>query len=153
LLGSLKAQPHILSATIFLPRGGVFSSYQSGKAPPLPVRDLPEGEPEIRAGRLLLSHEIRMNDRRVGVLWIQCSLEEAAEMLRFTLWVGLIAAILAALVALLLSSAGGSLVSAPILHLAQTAEHVSLVGDYRARAPEEGNDEVGMLIRNFNEML
>ena len=41
----------------------------------------------------------------------------------------------------------------PILHLAGVAEKVSSAGDYSLRAQTVGHDEIGKLIRSFNDML
>ena len=41
----------------------------------------------------------------------------------------------------------------PILHLARVAERVSVEKDYTLRASAAGNDEIGILVRSFNDML
>lgn len=44
-------------------------------------------------------------------------------------------------------------ISAPILTLAETASQVSRQKDYSIRATKAGDDEVGVLVDRFNEML
>ena len=44
-------------------------------------------------------------------------------------------------------------VSGPILELVETARHVSATKDYSIRAVRQSQDEVGLLIENFNQML
>src|SRR5206468_6280409 len=56
-------------------------------------------------------------------------------------------------VVLLLSSKLQKLISQPILALAGTARVVAEERNYAARAVKHGNDEVGFLIDQFNEML
>lgn len=46
-----------------------------------------------------------------------------------------------------------SFVSGPILKLVETARQVSDTKDYSIRAEKRSNDEVGLLIENFNQML
>ena len=57
------------------------------------------------------------------------------------------------LVALLISSRLQRLISGPIVHLAETARAVSMEKDYSIRAARRGQDETGLLIDGFNEML
>jgi len=66
-----------------------------------------------------------------------------------------IAAFLAfsSLVAFLISSRLQSVISKPILNLADVAKTVSQREDYSMRAAKHSNDEVGLLIDAFNEML
>lgn len=67
----------------------------------------------------------------------------------------IIAAFLAlcSLVAFLISSRLQRVISVPILNLADVAKTVSEKEDYSTRATKHGNDEVGLLIDSFNEML
>jgi signal transduction histidine kinase/ActR/RegA family two-component response regulator len=55
--------------------------------------------------------------------------------------------------AVLLASVMQRPISDPIIHLAQTAKAVTLLKDYRIRAIQQTEDEVGILISAFNEML
>src|SRR5947199_6770392 len=57
------------------------------------------------------------------------------------------------LVALLLSSRLQRLISDPVLKLSDTARIVSEKKDYGLRAQKQSQDEVGVLIDSFNEML
>ena len=61
--------------------------------------------------------------------------------------------LLAALAAYVISSRLQRFISGPILGLAKVARDVSEKKDYSARAVKNNNDEVGLLIDSFNEML
>jgi len=61
--------------------------------------------------------------------------------------------LLASLGAYLASSRLQAIISGPILSLAGVAEAVSEDKDYSTRASKQSNDEVGLLIDSFNEML
>ena len=59
----------------------------------------------------------------------------------------------AALAALVLSSALQGVVSRPIFDLANTARQISERRDYSLRAPHRTDDEVGVAVHSFNQML
>ena len=61
--------------------------------------------------------------------------------------------LLGSLAAYVISSRLQRIISGPILNLAEVAKLVSQEKDYSARAAKESNDEVGLLIDSFNEML
>jgi methyl-accepting chemotaxis protein len=56
-------------------------------------------------------------------------------------------------VALVLSARLQRVISEPVLKLSNTARVVSEKKDYRLRAEKQSEDEVGVLIDSFNEML
>src|SRR2546427_6530169 len=57
------------------------------------------------------------------------------------------------LVAFLLSSKLQHVITDPIVHLVQTARQVSSEKNYSVRAEKHNEDELGVLIESFNEML
>jgi methyl-accepting chemotaxis protein len=74
---------------------------------------------------------------------------------RLRQYVGIVAGVLivASIVALLISARLQRVVSKPLLDLSATARTVSDKKDYAVRAHKQGDDEVGVLIDSFNEML
>ena len=73
-------------------------------------------------------------------------------MTRYTSIAGLVLAV-SFLVAVFLASRLQSIISGPVLKLALTARQISTEKDYSLRAVKLGNDEVGILVEAFNEML
>src|SRR5206468_9954617 len=65
----------------------------------------------------------------------------------------LIVLIGALFIAFLISSKLQGVISKPLLKLASTAKTVSAGKNFAIRAEKSGNDEVGVLIDGFNEML
>src|SRR6185369_4072638 len=61
--------------------------------------------------------------------------------------------LIATSVAFLISTPLQGVISRPLLKLSQTARTVSEEKDYTLRAQRHGEDEVGVLIDSFNEML
>ena len=91
--------------------------------------------------------------RQVGVIYLLSNTSELAN--RLERYVGILAAVtlLSLLVSLLLASQLQKLISRPIEHLAEIETRVSRQKDYSLRAVKEADDELGVLIDGFNEML
>jgi two-component system sensor histidine kinase BarA len=89
----------------------------------------------------------------VGRLTLQVSLEEVQRKLR---WQGLAAAgasLVAALLALAVSQRLARGISVPVAQLAATAGKITREQNYQLRLPARGQDEVGMAVNAFNQML
>ena len=74
---------------------------------------------------------------------------------RLRQYVGIVIGVLivALVVALLISAGLQRVVSQPLLELSATARTISDKRDYAVRAEKHANDEVGVLIDSFNDML
>lgn len=153
-LAALAAYPRVIAAAIYTKEGRVFSTYVRDPAPkgfqPPPV------EPALsrfERNALVVFRPIFLGEDRVGTVYIQSDLEDLYSALRqyTAVTAGLIVA--ASFVALLLASRFQRVVSEPISHLAKTAKAISIRKDYTIRAQKHGQDELGLLVQGFNEML
>jgi signal transduction histidine kinase/CheY-like chemotaxis protein len=154
ILGSLRAQPHVAMATIFSADGRVFARYER-RGPQRRVaqparRD--EGQ-YFDADALHVFERIRRGDEALGTIYIQADLGELRS--RLNRFIFIVAVIMAGCLAVtfLVSSRLQRVVSGPILHLADVEARVRERKDYGIRAVKESQDELGMLIDGFNEML
>ncbi len=148
-LAALRAQRHIISAHLFDSEGHLFASYPAN-TPPVPVPALGK---QLSSGELSVARAVLFNDVRVGTVLVRSDLGAIFERRKRYLQLAGMVLIGASLVALLLSSAFQRAISRPILRLLEVEKRVSREKDYTLRAPKEGNDEVGMVIDGFNEML
>jgi signal transduction histidine kinase len=151
VLGTLRAQPHIVSARLFTKDGQVFASYARGD------QDVPQAAPamaedgsQFRPEGLVLRRTVHVEGEPVGFVYLLSDTQELTDRYAGTIFVIMIAA---AAVAWLLSSRLQKVVSDPILHLAGVADTVSSTEDYSVRAVAHGQDELGGLIDAFNGML
>ena len=152
-LSALRAEPGIVSASIYTLKGKVFAVYnRAGAKAPAPPPLQPAGY-EFKGDLLFLFHPITQRGEIIGTIFVASDLTELRERLvRYPVIVGgMFAAAL--LVALLLSARLQRLVSNPILHLALVARSVALDKNYSIRAHKHSGDELGQLIDGFNEML
>ena len=154
VLAALKAERHIVAASLYDTNGELFAKYPAG----LPADAFPAA-PERDAYRFEHSHLVGVqpvvegNNKRLGTLYLKSDLGAMYERLR--LYSGIAASVLAVsfLVAYLLSRVLQQQISQPILALAETAKAVSDHRDYSVRATRLGKDELGLLTDAFNHML
>ena len=154
VLAALKAERHIVAASLYDTNGELFAKYPAG----LPADAFPAA-PERDAYRFEHSHLVGVqpvvegNNKRLGTLYLKSDLGAMYERLR--LYSGIAALVLAVsfLVAYLLSRVLQQQISQPILALAETAKAVSDRRDYSVRATRLGKDELGLLTDAFNHML
>jgi signal transduction histidine kinase/CheY-like chemotaxis protein len=155
ILGSLVTRSDVVGACVYNAEGGVFSLYRRPDAAefvPPPVRREAEAyfqDDALHVFRTLVNPE----NRPVGTLYIRADLDELTA--RLQRYLGIVAVVMAAsfLVALGFSRRLQRTISGPVLHLAEIETRVSRDKDYALRAVKEADDELGLLIDGFNDML
>jgi len=154
ILSALSARPHIISACLYTPDGKPFAFYGrpnqsvSSSIPP------PQSDGAQRVGdHFELFRSIKLDGQVVGTLYLQSDLEELHSRLVRYGWIVFAILLASSLLTLVLSSFLQRIISNPIVNLAKTARIVSADKNYSLRATKSANDEVGLLIGDFNEML
>lgn len=169
-LAALHVDPMIFNAQIFQTDGQVFSSYTSKQPAPGPeyLKEVSIGRQDIVSSLNTLTksgqHEfhnthldifmpITLGGERLGVLAIQASLQSLRDQieLMITTYASIVAGL--ALLAYLFSKRLSGRITKPIDRLAQSMAVVSKTKDYSVRTEKKSNDELGVLIDGFNEML
>ena len=152
-LEALRNQPSVLAASLFDKDGNTLARFvTSNDALRLTARTEAEGQAHGKE-TLRVAHPIIMDGERLGELVVISDLREFEEQVRNYAKVAGFVLALSLIVALLMASALQSLVSAPILQLANTASKVESTADYSFRADVQGTDEVSRLTESFNKML
>ena len=91
--------------------------------------------------------------RRVGTIYLESHTRElTARLSRYAVILAVVT-FLSLAASLLLASRLQRVISGPILHLADLETRVSRHRDYGLRAVKQGDDELGVLIDGFNDML
>ncbi|HTV14808.1 MAG TPA: ATP-binding protein [Acidobacteriaceae bacterium] len=150
---TLRAEPRVAQACFYTLTGRAIASYQR--------RDEAAVCPESRTlqsfrfswGHASLYYPVSLNHEIVGSLYLRIGL---AEIYTRSLRYGLISAIvllLASVFALGISARLQRMISEPILHLTHVAREVSGSGSYDLRAVKTFDDETGLLIDQFNDMM
>ncbi len=153
-LSALRAESSVVAALLYDRDGALFARYvREGdeaqvvppQAPPLAVR--------YDGGYLHVVQPIVLEDEQVGIVYLRADLR--ALYARLWQFGSIVVALLfvSALAAYLLSGRLQRVISEPIEHLAATARQVSNEGNYTVRAVKRSQDETGVLIDAFNDML
>lgn len=152
-LSALKGEQRVEEACIFTDGSRPFACYsRSGNAKDL--RIAPRADGAYFAGRYLeWQGPIRLGSERIGSIYIKSNLSELYTRMRN--FAGIVFPVLAMALAaaLAVSSRLQRVVSRPILELAETAGRVSAESCYSIRAERRSNDETGLLVDRFNEMM
>jgi signal transduction histidine kinase/ActR/RegA family two-component response regulator len=155
-LAALKAEPNVLGAALYRTDGTRFATYVRADAPEV---ELPARFPASDRGhrfapnRLTLWRPMTVDAERVGTVVIVADLTEIESRVRSYIGIAALVFLLSVAAAVVMSSQVQRVISAPILHLVDTARVVSEAQNYAIRAQPSGDDEIGLLIASFNEML
>jgi signal transduction histidine kinase len=152
LSAAVEARREVVSAIIYDGDGKVFAKYlRSGNTGLEPPRAEADGH-RIEGDDLLLFWRINHSNETIGTVHLRAGLEQRARLLRYA-GIVLIMLIGSLLVALLLSGKLQALVSEPLLEVTQVARGVIDHQDYSRRVIKRSEDEVGVLVDAFNQML
>jgi signal transduction histidine kinase/CheY-like chemotaxis protein len=156
ILGSLRVHENVQEACIFAADGTAVARQMRGldfDRPP-PVFSADEWHAFQERGLVLYHRVTTIPDGRfVGVVYLRSDAGELTR--RVQRYVGILAGVtlVSLLASLLLAARLQHVISRPILHLAATETRVSREKDYSVRAIKEADDELGVLIDGFNDML
>lgn len=154
MLKALRAESSIMFGCVYTRTGEVFATYHRNRydAPELPAQIKTAGY-DFCDGSLTVFKPIVLDNETIGAVCLRSDLSPMYKALRRNAENTIAVLLLASLAAYFISSRLQSIISRPILSLAEVAKGVSEKRDYSARAVKQSNDEVGLLIDAFNEML
>ncbi|ELR72503.1 Phytochrome, two-component sensor histidine kinase [Fulvivirga imtechensis AK7] len=153
ILASLKAQPHIVAASIYDKNGDLFTHYPrdlTQSAFPLAVK---KAGYHFKDSYLVGVEPIVQLDNQLGTLYLKSDLGAMYSRLKLYGSIVLLVIAVSVLLAYVLSKRMQQAITRPILSLANTAKAISERQDYTVRANKLGNDELGLLTDAFNHML
>ena len=151
VLATLAVEPHILHGCIYDASGEVFAAY--GREADFNFPAAAASGSASSGETLVLFKEITRDDALIGTVYLRADMAP----LRTKMWGFLSDAMLVFAFGLVLSIVLALFfqerISSPILHLTEAAKHASQTGNYSGRVIKKGNDEIGELCDEFNEML
>jgi PAS domain S-box-containing protein len=153
ILATLKNSTTTVAACLYDVNGEIFATYQRDPTLEMEFPMVEDEKQAIAGGQLRIFEPIYHRHRLLGTIYIAQDLSVMAY--RASLYAGIVGVVvlLSILVAMLLSSVLGRVVSWPVLDLATTMRRITEKKDYSTRATQFYQDEVGQLIESFNEML
>ncbi len=153
-LQTLAANPHILAAAVYDQAGVLYASFQRPDLGGHFVFPVADGTAQhFVSDRIDTFKDIELQGERIGSFYVASDL--IAYQLRLRRFATMAAGLLGgcSLFALFLAFRLQRVISDPIVALATTTERVATQKDYGLRAVKHGNDEVGLLVDGFNNML
>ncbi|MGE0862326.1 MAG: ATP-binding protein [Vicinamibacterales bacterium] len=152
ILERLRAQPELRGAAIYDDAGRLVASFDRADAGYRPACGSGAGQVRSRDA-LVVSRPIILGGQAIGVACVESDFSE----LRARAWryvmVLAVAMVISLIAAYLLSGRLQPVIAGPILRLAGTAREISTSRAYSVRAAKVSDDEIGVLVDDFNDML
>ncbi|MDD5327385.1 MAG: ATP-binding protein [Phycisphaerae bacterium] len=153
-LSALHVEPSIIFGGIYTKDNKLFATYYRGYAEIKVHPDTLLGKGfSFDNGFLNVFRPIVLDGEIIGTVCLRSDLSPMYTMLKRNASVIIAVLFFSSFIAFLMSSLLQNVISGPILSLAKVAKDVSEKKDYSTRAVRQSNDEVGLLINSFNEML
>lgn len=154
ILKAMHVEPSILFTGIYSKDGEEFVSYYGRDTDSsIQPSDLKTDGHSFADGYLTVFKSILLDEELIGTVCMRSDLTPIREMLIRCIRITAAVLLAAVLIAYIVSSRLQRVISEPILDLADVAKKVSEAENYSTRAAKSSNDEVGLLIDAFNEML
>jgi signal transduction histidine kinase/CheY-like chemotaxis protein len=154
MLAGLRAEPHIIAACLYDNDGDFFAEYRhagGGAHFKMPASQ-PDGA-RFGPDSLTVFRSAFLDGRKTGSIAIVSDLEGLHAKTRQYTKISALVISFSVLITVLVSTRLLGLITRPILQLAGVAATVTTQKDYSLRAIAQWNDEVGVLVASFNNML
>ena len=154
ILSSLRAKSSILLGCIRTKTGEPFASYyRDGFNNDVHLCEVREDGYSFGDGALTVFKTIALDGEKIGRVCLRSDLNPIYVTLRRNATIIIAVLVFCTLAAYLFASRLQRIISKPILSLTQIAKQISEKEDYSVRATKQSEDEIGVLIEAFNQML
>jgi len=153
-LNALHGDPRILRAVVYDKDGNAFGAYAhpGTGAAAAPIYPRTDGA-YFEQGTLLLFLPVGLGGERIGTVLLVSSMKEVQTRLKRYAGIVSVVSVGSLLLALLAMARFQRVITGPIGYLSDVAQQVSSQRNYTLRAEKTANDEIGLLIDSFNDML
>lgn len=151
-LAALQARGSLRVAALYGPDGRLYASYvRSGREAPPPVARFAEGS-EIGGDRIEVWHAVARGGELLGTIYLRADYDWTA---RARAYLGILVVVLCASlgVAFVLSGWLRRVLTGPLESITRVAQAVVARRDYSLRARRTSDDEIGVVVDAFNDML
>jgi signal transduction histidine kinase/CheY-like chemotaxis protein len=152
VLSALRAESHIVDATLYTSDGMPFASYPATRPAGQVATPPPDGY-RFEAGYLIGVQPVVQNQRRMGSLYLKADLGALYQRLRSFALIAALVMVLTCAAAYLLATRLQRQISEPILALARSVADVSSRQDYTLQVRRPDGHELGLLADSFNNLL
>jgi len=148
---AFKARQRVGAAAVYNPDGTVYASFVRENAPALP-RSIPAEGLQMSGERVELTRRIERNGELLGFIYLRGKYDIAARVEDYLGIFGLVM-LLSVAVAFLLSRNLRQRISEPLDAMTAIARTVVSEKDYSLRAKKAADDDIGIVVDAFNNML
>jgi signal transduction histidine kinase/CheY-like chemotaxis protein len=154
LLAALRTEPHVLAACLYDVHDRIFAEYRRAgletefKMPPV----LPDGD-YFGRDTLTLFRSVSLENDKTGSIAIISDLSGLRARLKEYFKIAGLVLFISTFATYLLSARLLRIVSEPIVQLASIARRVTTEENYSLRASAQSQDETGIMVSAFNQML
>jgi signal transduction histidine kinase len=153
-LSALHVKASIVCACIYNENGLVFATYKGGDNGQIPLHaEITRSRHSFEGEHLVLYEPVTLDGKNLGSVFIKTSLSELYVERKNTLALLTGIIVMLSVLSFFVSSRLQRLVSEPLLQLTKTAQIISREKNYSLRAIKMSDDEIGLLVKAFNEML
>ncbi|GJL78062.1 MAG: hypothetical protein NPINA01_10510 [Nitrospinaceae bacterium] len=153
ILSSLGEEKQIVSAALFDSKDQVFATFvPEAGAPFKPPSRLEHGK-SIFEENVEIVLPVFLEGEEIGKIYLNAHLRELDVRIKNYLIFAVLTLICILILAFGFAVKLQSVISKPILSLAETAKNISETSNYSIRVEHQGEDEVGALVSRFNEMV
>lgn len=155
ILGAFSADPHVRLAVLYSQDGSEFASYISPIEDDLtiPLNSMVARKFKSDWWRLSAMQDVSVGGRDVGAVFLVRDLDDIYDRLTDYTLIVTVVFIFSMVFAFLLSSRLQGYVTKPIMELTRSVQRVARERSYGIRVEKMSDDEVGVLIEQFNNML
>ena len=152
-LAALQARPSVRAAALYTPDGRLYARYtQRGELPAPASTPTQSSGVRIDGERVELLQTVIQGGENLGTIYLRARYDVRG---RVKAYMGILAVVMciSLAVALLLSSWLQSAITAPMESMANVARQIVDRRDYALRAKKTTEDEIGVVVNAFNNML
>jgi PAS domain S-box-containing protein len=150
-LSALQARPEMLEAALYSANGTLYASYARPGEAAAPARPPPAGL-RMNGERIEIAHQVALNGEILGTIYLRARYALGARAAGY-LGIFVLVTLLALAVAFLFSSGLQQRISEPLDAMAGVAREIVNRRDYSLRARKISDDEIGVVVDAFNNML
>jgi signal transduction histidine kinase len=154
VLSKLDAIPSVLDACLYsLNSEHIFAAYHKTPVNSFRFPILQKDNAVFKDGYLHIFYTIKYKDQNCGTIYLRISSEEIQTKFRSSLMIMAILVLFLLITVYIIATRLQRIISVPILNLAELTSQISNNHDFTVQLKPQGNDEVGKLYQQYNNLL